>query len=72
LRQNLALRDSLRPIAAARQTTVAAVAIAWVLALPAVTGAIVGARTREQVTGWTGAPEVELSEDDQDAMRPQW
>jgi aryl-alcohol dehydrogenase-like predicted oxidoreductase len=72
LRQNLALRDSLRPIAAARQTTVAAVAIAWVLALPAVTGAIVGARTREQVTGWTGAAEVELSEDDQDAMRPQW
>jgi aryl-alcohol dehydrogenase-like predicted oxidoreductase len=68
LQQNLALRDCLRTIATAHATTVAAVAIAWVLSLRAVTGAIVGARTQDQVNGWLGAPEIELGDDDRIAI----
>jgi aryl-alcohol dehydrogenase-like predicted oxidoreductase len=61
LGRNLALRDALRPIAERNRTTVSAVAIAWVLAWPGVTGAIVGARSAEQVDGWIGAATLELS-----------
>jgi aryl-alcohol dehydrogenase-like predicted oxidoreductase len=39
LDRNLALRDALQPIARRHRTTVSAVAIAWVLAWPGVTGA---------------------------------
>ena len=59
--RNLSLRDALRPIAKRHGTTVAAVAIAWVVAWPGVTAAIVGARSRQQVDGWIGAPNVELT-----------
>jgi aryl-alcohol dehydrogenase-like predicted oxidoreductase len=41
LGRNLALRDALQPIARHHRTTVSAVAIAWVLTWPGVTGAIV-------------------------------
>lgn len=61
LSKNIALRDALRPTARRRGTTVSAVAIAWTLAWPGVTGAIVGARTPEQVDGWIGAAKVELT-----------
>ena len=54
LRRNLALRDALLPLAERHGTTVSAVAIAWTLAWPGVTGAIVGARTPDQVDGWIG------------------
>jgi aryl-alcohol dehydrogenase-like predicted oxidoreductase len=64
LGRNLSLRDALRPIAKRHGTTVAALAIAWVVAWPGVTGAIVGARSREQVDGWIGAPNVELTDVD--------
>ncbi|MFL5401718.1 MAG: aldo/keto reductase [Gemmatimonadales bacterium] len=64
LGRNLALRDALRPIAQQHQTTVSAVAIAWVLAWPGVSGAIVGARSAGQVDGWIGAATLELSEAD--------
>jgi aryl-alcohol dehydrogenase-like predicted oxidoreductase len=64
LQQNLALRDSIRPTAAAHRTTVAATAVGWVLSWPEITGAIVGARTREQVDGWTASSTVELTEED--------
>ncbi|MDQ3427534.1 MAG: aldo/keto reductase [Gemmatimonadota bacterium] len=66
LSRNLALRDSLRPIAERHGTTVAAVAIAWTLAWPGVTGAIVGARSPEQVDGWIAAATLELDEKDLD------
>jgi len=59
--RNLALRDALRPIADRHGTTVAAVAVAWTLAWPGVTGAIVGARSPEQVDGWIGAANLALS-----------
>jgi aryl-alcohol dehydrogenase-like predicted oxidoreductase len=36
------------------------VAIAWTLAWRGVTGAIVGARTPEQVDGWIGAASIRL------------
>src|SRR5262249_12596461 len=55
LGKNLALRDALRPIANRHGTTTSAVALAWVLAWPDVSGAIVGARNPEQVEGWIGA-----------------
>jgi aryl-alcohol dehydrogenase-like predicted oxidoreductase len=64
LSRNLALRDALRPIAERHDTTVSAVAIGWVLAWPGVTGAIVGARSPEQVDGWIGGGSIRLTEDD--------
>jgi aryl-alcohol dehydrogenase-like predicted oxidoreductase len=64
LSRNLALRDVLRPIAERHGTTVSAVAIGWVLAWPGVTGAIVGARSPEQVDGWIGGATIRLTEDD--------
>jgi aryl-alcohol dehydrogenase-like predicted oxidoreductase len=68
LGRNLALRDALRPIAQRHDTTVSAVAIAWTLAWPGVTGAIVGARSPEQVDGWIGAATLELTLDDLDQI----
>ncbi|EQD31766.1 aldo/keto reductase [mine drainage metagenome] len=42
----------------------AEVAIAWTLANPAVTGAIVGARSPEQVEGFAGAMSLRLTAQD--------
>lgn len=64
LERNLALVDALRPIAARHDTTVAAVAIAWTLSWPGVSGAIVGARSPEQVDGWIGAAGLRLDDGD--------
>jgi aryl-alcohol dehydrogenase-like predicted oxidoreductase len=64
LERNLALRDALRPIARRHGATVSAVAVAWTLARPGVTGAIVGARSARQVEGWIGAATLELTKDD--------
>jgi aryl-alcohol dehydrogenase-like predicted oxidoreductase len=61
LSRNLALRDSLRPIAKRHNTSVSSIALAWVLAWPGVTGAIVGARSPKQVEGWIDAAGVKLS-----------
>jgi aryl-alcohol dehydrogenase-like predicted oxidoreductase len=60
LARNLALRDALRPIAERRGVMVGAVAVAWTLAWPGVTGAIVGARSPEQVDGWIPAAGLTL------------
>ena len=54
----------------ATRTTTSAVAIAWTLAWPGVTGAIVGARSPEQVDGWIGAATLELTLDDLDEIAP--
>ena len=61
LTAGLALRDALRPIAQRRGTTVAAVAVAWTLAWPGLTGAIVGARSPDQIDGWIGAAALTLT-----------
>ena len=62
LSQNLALVERLEALAARLQTTLPALAVAWALAVPGVTGAIVGARSPAQVDGWLGAADVELDE----------
>lgn len=66
--RSLALRDALVPIARRHDTTVAAVAVAWTLAWPGVTGAIVGARSPEQVDGWIDAARLELTDEDLDEI----
>ncbi len=68
LDRNLALRDALRPVARRRGVSVSAVAIAWTLAWSGVTGAIVGARSAEQVDGWIGAASLDLSGADLDEI----
>jgi aryl-alcohol dehydrogenase-like predicted oxidoreductase len=62
--RNLALADALRPIAQRHGTSVAAVALAWTLAWPGITGAIVGSRSPSQVDGWIDAATLELTTDD--------
>lgn len=62
--RSLALRDALRPIAACHVTSVEVIAVAWTLAWPGLTGAIVGARSPEQVDGWIDAGRIELSDQD--------
>jgi aryl-alcohol dehydrogenase-like predicted oxidoreductase len=64
LERNLALRDALKPIAARHQTTISSIAIAWVLAWPGITGAIVGARSAAQVDGWLPAASLTLTGED--------
>jgi aryl-alcohol dehydrogenase-like predicted oxidoreductase len=64
LARNLRLADALKPIAEHHRTSVAAVAVAWTLAWPGVTGAIVGARSPAQVDGWIGAGSLRLTKDD--------
>jgi aryl-alcohol dehydrogenase-like predicted oxidoreductase len=62
LSRNLALADKLRDIALLYNRTPAEAAIAWTLANPAVTGAIVGARSPSQVDTIIGAAEFRLNE----------
>ena len=64
LSANLALAEALRPVAEWHGVTPAAVAVAWTLAFPGVTGAIVGARSPRQVDGWLPAASLELKDDD--------
>jgi aryl-alcohol dehydrogenase-like predicted oxidoreductase len=63
LSRNLELVERLRPIAERLGTEVAPLAIAWVLAVPGVTAAIVGARLPEHVDGWLPAADLELGDD---------
>ena len=58
--RTLAFVDELRPIADRLGCSVAALAIAWTLAVPGVTGAIVGARRADQVDEWLEAGDLEL------------
>ncbi len=64
LQESLALADALRPIAAKHGVSVGAVAIAWTLATPGVSGAIVGARRPSQVDGWFTAARLTLGDED--------
>ena len=68
LSRNLALRDALKPIARRHGATVSSVAVAWTLAWPGVTAAIVGARRPAQVDGWIGAARLELTAADLDEI----
>ena len=64
LHRNLAVADALRPVAQRHDVPVPAVAVAWTLAWPGVTGAIVGGRSAEQVRGWLPAAELQLTAED--------
>jgi aryl-alcohol dehydrogenase-like predicted oxidoreductase len=62
--QNLDVVRNLGEFAAARNATVAQLAIAWALANPAVDVAIVGARSPEQIRQTAPAADLSLSSDD--------
>ena len=64
LGRNLALRDALRPIAQKHGVNVGAVAIAWTLSWPGISGAIVGARSPQQVDGWIQGGALQLDASD--------
>jgi aryl-alcohol dehydrogenase-like predicted oxidoreductase len=68
LGRNLRLRDALRPIAARHGVSVSAVAVAWTLSWRGVSGAIVGARSAQQVDGWIAAGQLQLSSQDLDEI----
>jgi aryl-alcohol dehydrogenase-like predicted oxidoreductase len=68
LERNLRLADAMRPIADRNDTTLAAVAVAWTLAWPGVTGAIVGARSPSQVDDWIDAAMLTLTAQDLDEI----
>jgi aryl-alcohol dehydrogenase-like predicted oxidoreductase len=60
LSQTLALVDRLGPIAERLGTTLPALAVAWVVAVPGVAAAIVGGRTTAQVDDWLPAARLDL------------
>ena len=62
LTQTLSLVERLRQIAARLAVSVPELVVAWVVAQPGVTGAIVGARSPRHVEGWVGAADLELDE----------
>jgi aryl-alcohol dehydrogenase-like predicted oxidoreductase len=64
LSRNLKLVDLLRDIGQKHGVTPGAVAVAWVLRVPAVTGAIVGARRPGQLKELVGAAELRLGDED--------
>ena len=64
LSRNLEIADRLAAVAERHDTVPGAVAIAWTLRNPAVDGAIVGFRSREQVDPLIEAANLELSDDD--------
>ena len=63
-RRNLQVVAALRAFAADRGATIAQLAVAWVLAQPAVQVAIVGARTPAHLAESIGALDLALSQDD--------
>jgi aryl-alcohol dehydrogenase-like predicted oxidoreductase len=62
LSRNLELVERLQPIAERLGCSLPELSIAWTLAWPGVTAAIVGARTPDQVDGWIGATRVALDD----------
>jgi aryl-alcohol dehydrogenase-like predicted oxidoreductase len=65
----LDLVEALRPIAERHGVPLASVSVAWALAWPGVTGAIVGARNPQQIDGWLPAATLRLTEEDQADIR---
>lgn len=64
LSQNLELVEHLKKVAARYTATPGAIAVAWTLRLPAVTGAIVGARNAKQAEEVMRAGEIKLTPQD--------
>jgi aryl-alcohol dehydrogenase-like predicted oxidoreductase len=61
---NLVVADALRRVAERHDISQPAAAVAWTLTFPGVAGAIVGARSPQQVDGWLAAASTELNIDD--------
>jgi aryl-alcohol dehydrogenase-like predicted oxidoreductase len=55
-------------VAARYEVAVGAIAVAWTLAFPGVTGAIVGGRSPQQVDGWVPAAHLRLTAADLDEI----
>jgi aryl-alcohol dehydrogenase-like predicted oxidoreductase len=68
LSRNLELVELLKDIGSRHDRSPGEVAIAWTLRLPAVTGAIVGGRSPEQVDGIVGAADLQLTDDELDEI----
>jgi aryl-alcohol dehydrogenase-like predicted oxidoreductase len=68
LKRNLRLANTMKAVADRHGTSTASVAVAWTLAWPGVTGAIVGARAPEQIDGWIGAATLNLTRADLDEI----
>lgn len=62
------LLDVLERVAPTIPCTIAELAAAWVLDVPGVTGAVIGARRPEQVNGWSSAAGVRLPPDHRAAI----
>jgi hypothetical protein len=60
--------DVIRPIAAAHDVSVAAIALAWLLHQDVVTSVIIGAKWREQLADNLRAPDVVLTADELKAL----
>ncbi len=61
LERNLQVAAAIASVAQRHGVSPASVAVAWTLAWPGVTAAIVGARSPAQVDGWIAAASLELS-----------
>jgi aryl-alcohol dehydrogenase-like predicted oxidoreductase len=68
LKRNLELAATMKAVADRHNATAGAVAVAWTLAWPGVTGAIVGARAPEQIDGWIDAATLDLSPADMEEI----
>jgi aryl-alcohol dehydrogenase-like predicted oxidoreductase len=66
--KNLKLAEKLKEIGKRQNRTAGEIAISWTLKHPAVTGAIVGARSAGQVDGVMKAGELELNDDEVNAL----
>jgi aryl-alcohol dehydrogenase-like predicted oxidoreductase len=64
LARNLQVAAAIQAVANRYKVSAASVAVAWTLAWPGVTAAIVGARSPAQVDGWMNAATLELTEAD--------
>lgn len=66
--QGVRVLETLDRVAAAHSATVSQVALAWIIAQPGITSAIVSATSVEQVHELLGAVEVSLREDEKQAL----
>lgn len=66
--ESYVIAQKLRPLAEAHGCTLSQYAVAWTLANSAVTSAIIGPRTMEQLEDNLGAPAVRLTEEDERAV----
>ena len=69
LTRNLAIADFLKQVGARHDVSAGVIAIAWTLTQPAITAAIVGGRSPEQVEGVWPAAKFRLSQDEMNEIQ---